>query len=360
MDNKENINFVRKVHNNEKNTLDNVLSFLDPTISDILEKISREAKDRIEEIRLRAGQPLMICMEGKDCFINKSGDLLLNKKDSYITNKLDVSKSFQIISNYSVYAIEEELKNGYITIKGGHRVGVSGKAVYGENGIETIKNISSLNIRIAREKIGSSDDIMKFIIKKPNTIYHTLIVSPPQCGKTTLLRDVIRNLSNGMVDYNFRGIKVGVVDERSEIASLYNGQSQNDIGVRTDILDGCKKYDGMILLIRSMSPHVIATDELGDEKDIKAIHEALKAGVKIIATVHGEDIKDLRTKPNLREIIKENIFERIFILDNSNGVGTIRKILDGRTFDPVDIKEKGRKNYVSIKNHRKSNNYNFF
>ncbi len=349
-------NFIKKDIKFETNTLNEVIKYLDPALVQIINKIPNDIKERVEEIRIRSGKPLMVCLDGTDYIINKDGSISLNNFNPYISTSLNVSKSFQILSNYSVYAIEEELKNGFLTIKGGHRVGVSGKVVYGKNGLETIKDISSLNVRIARAKIGVSDDIMKYIIKNPNTIYHTLIVSPPQCGKTTLLRDMIRNLSNGMTKYKFRGLKIGLVDERSEIASLYNGQPQNNIGIRTDVLDGCKKYDGMILLIRSMSPHVIATDELGDEKDINAIHEALKAGVKVIATVHGEGIDDLNSKPNLKEIIKEKIFERIFILDNSKGVGTIKQILDGYTYRSVREEDN---NYVSLKNIRKSNNYNF-
>lgn len=350
-------NFVIKDLKYDTDTLNKVLKYLDPALVEVIDKIPDDIKGRVEEVRIRSGKPLMICLEGTDYIINKDGSISLSNLNPYISTELNVSKSFQILSNYSIYAIEEELKNGFLTIKGGHRVGVSGKVVYGRHGLETIKDISSLNVRIAREKIGVSNDIIKYIIKQPNTIYHTLIVSPPQCGKTTLLRDVIRNISNGMPNYNFRGLKIGLVDERSEIASLYNGQPQNNIGIRTDVLDGCKKYDGMTLLIRSMSPHIIATDELGDEKDINAIHEALKAGVKVIATVHGEDIDDLKSKPNLKQIINEKIFERILILDNSKGVGTIRKILDGYTYRSV--REEENNNYVSFKNVRKPNNYNF-
>ena len=357
METRKSNNFIKKDFGFGTTTLNKVLKYLDPSLVEIIDKIPDDIKERIEEIRIRSGKPLMICLDGTDYIINKDGSISLNNFNPYITNEINVAKSFQILCNYSIYAIEEELKNGFLTIKGGHRVGVSGKVVYGKKGLETIKNISSLNVRIAREQIGVSNDIIKHIIKKPNTIYHTLIVSPPQCGKTTLLRDIIRNLSNGMPSYSFRGLKIGLVDERSEIASLYNGQPQNNIGIRTDVLDGCKKYDGMILLIRSMSPHIIATDELGDEKDINAIHEALKAGVKVIATVHGEGIEDLKTKPNLKEIIKEKIFERIIILDNSKGVGTISKILDGTTYR--SIREEENNNYVSFKNIRKPNNYNY-
>ncbi len=358
MEKPKNKNFIKKYSDIDVSIFNNVLNYLDPMLTDVLVKVPDDIKHEIEEIRIRAGKPLMICMKGSDFFINKDGDISIYNINPYIATDLNVLKSFQIICNYSIYAIEEELKNGFLTIKGGHRVGVSGKVIYGKNGLETIKNISSLNVRIAREKIGVSNEIMKYIIKKPNTIYHTLIVSPPQCGKTTLLRDVIRNLSNGIEEYNFSGIKIGLVDERSEIASVFNGQPQNNIGIRTDILDGCKKYDGMILLIRSMSPHVIATDELGDEKDVKALHEALKAGVKIIATVHGENVNDLKSKPNLKQIINEKIFERIFILDNSKGVGTISKILNGSSFN--SIREDDGNNYAYIKNHRKSNYNSLF
>jgi stage III sporulation protein AA len=326
--------FIKKNLSSDKN-FDSIIEYLDYDISNLLEKIPKNKKEVIEEIRLRVGNPLMVTMSNKDYFVTRKGELVNELKESYIVTRENIYNTFRLISNFSVYAFEEEIKNGFITIKGGHRVGVAGKVVYGKNGLETIKNISSLNIRIARQKLGVSNNVIKYLIKKPNTIYHTLIVSPPQCGKTTLLRDIVRNISNGVPKLNFKGLKVGLVDERSEIASVYNGYPQKDVGVRTDILDGCQKHDGIIMLIRSMSPAVIATDELGDVKDIKAIHEALRAGVKIIATVHGEEIEDIKTKPNLKEIINEKIFERIIILDNSMGVGTVRDILDGKKYESL-------------------------
>ncbi|MGF7056997.1 stage III sporulation protein AA [Brassicibacter mesophilus] len=330
-----NSNFKKKKLSFSDNSFERVIEYLDPMLSDLMSKISLEAMHRIEEIRLRTEKPLMVCMEGLDFYVTHNSEISEKNIDSYIVSKDNIVKTFQILCNYSIYSIEEELRNGFITIKGGHRVGIAGKAVYGKGGLETIKDISSLNLRIARQKIGVSDKLFKHIIKKPNTIYHTLIVSPPQCGKTTMLRDLIRNISDGVPRYSFRGIKVGIVDERSELGGLYRGSPQNNVGVRTDILDGCQKYDGIIILLRSMSPNVIATDELGGSQDIKAIHEAIKAGVKIIATVHGEDINDICSKPNLREIVKENIFERIIILDNSQGVGTVRDIIDGTSYKSI-------------------------
>lgn len=316
-----------------------ILKYLDLDLSNILKRIPLLVRKRVEEIRLRLGRPLAINYDGKDSFIKNNGILTDNAYESYIVNEKNIKNTFQLISNYSIYAFEEELRNGFITIRGGHRIGITGKVLYKNNNIYTIKEISSLNIRIAREKKGVSDRVIRYIIKKPNTIYNTLIVSPPQCGKTTLLRDLIRNLSNGIPKLNFYGLKIGVVDERTEIAGIYKGYPQNDIGLRTDVLDSCRKLDGMMLLLRSMSPNVIATDELGEEKDIVAIHQALKAGVKIISTVHGESIDDLLTRPYLKQILNENIFERIILLSNKKGVGTIDDIIDGRTYKSIFKKE---------------------
>jgi len=328
-------NFIKSKKTCKVSAYYEILDFLDSELTDVLSKIPKDIIERVEEIRLRNGKPLMINLGNKDYFISKNAELVSEPSNCVYINYKHIVKTFQLISNYSIYSIEEELKNGFVTVRGGHRVGVTGKAIYGINGLETIRDISSLNIRIAKEIIGVSDAIMEYIIRKPNTIYNTLLVSPPQCGKTTLLRDIIRNISNGMCDKKFHGIKVGVVDERSEIGGTYRGYPQNDVGVRTDIIDGCQKYEGIMLLLRSMSPNVIATDEIGDEKDIKAIHEAIKAGVKIISTVHGNGLDDILSKPKLKNIISEKVFERIILIDNSKGVGTIQDIVDGFSFKSV-------------------------
>ncbi len=330
-----NNNFNKLVHPDMTNAYYEVLNYVDPELTNILSKLSRNKVEKVEEIRLRNGKPLMLFLDNSDYFVSTNGTLTFEPINCVDITYKHILKTFQLISSYSIYSIEEELKNGFVTVRGGHRVGVTGKAVYGINGLETMRDISSLNIRIAKEIIGVSNRIIKYIIKKPNTIYNTLLVSPPQCGKTTLLRDIIRNISNGVDSCNFHGIKVGVVDERSELGGTYKGCPQNDVGIRTDIIDSCRKHEGIMLLLRSMSPNVIATDEIGDEKDIKAIHEAMKAGVKIISTVHGDGINDILSKPKLRDVITEKVFERIVLIDNTNGVGTIQDIVDGISFKSV-------------------------
>lgn len=305
----------------------------------ILTQIPLSYKEKIEEIRLRNNNPLTISCEGKDYFIREDGKVSTEINEGFIVLEKHIHSTFQIFSNYSVYAYQEEIKNGYITIKGGHRVGIGGKIVYGPKGIETIKNISSLNIRVAREKKDISNHIVPYLLDHNRRFYNTLIISSPQCGKTTLLRDIIRNLSNGYGMMDKEGFKISIVDERSEIAGMYRGTAQNDIGVRTDVLDGCLKSDGIMMAIRSMSPDIIAVDEIGGVKDVEAIHEALRAGIKLIATVHGYSLEELQEKRSMEELFKEKIFERYIILDRSNGVGTIKKIIDGYSFKTIYPKE---------------------
>lgn len=315
-----------------------VIQHIDCDLTKILKNLNNDISSTLEEIRLRSGKPLMISAEGKDFCIDSSGKAYKDDKDfkkGYIVNLENINNTFQKISNHSIYSIQEELKQGFITIKGGHRIGLIGKCIYKEDKLFSIKNISSINIRISREVIGASENLMKYLVRPPNNIYSTLLVSPPKCGKTTLLRDIIRNLSDGMENINMKGLKIGVVDERSEIAAMHNGQPQNDLGLRTDILDSCYKYDGMMILLRSMSPDVIATDEIGDAMDIKAMYQAVKSGVKIIATAHGEDLEDIKNKLSLGEIIENKVFERIVTLDNSRGVGTISDVIDGKTYKSI-------------------------
>lgn len=313
---------------------DSVIEYLTLDLKNPLSKLPNYLKDNIEEIRLRVNTPLCIYSEGKDHFVSKEGRIANSFSEAIIVNAEQINKTFQLVSNYSIYALKEELKNGFITVKGGHRIGIGGKVIYGDTGIEGIKNVSSLNFRIAREKLGISDKFIKYLIRN-NNFCNTLIISPPQCGKTTLLRDMIRNLSNGMKKPYVNGYKVGLVDERSEIAGVFNGMPQKDVGIRTDVLDSCNKPQGIIMLIRSMSPNIIAVDEIGSADDIKAIEEALRAGIKLIATVHGYSISDIKDRKSLRDLFQEKVFERYLILDNSKGVGTVREIIDANSMKNI-------------------------
>lgn len=330
MDSSKDKNFVSKMDRSllRKEILDILPAHIRELLMDTLQRYG----DELEEIRLRSERPLSISMGNHDYFIDNKGELLSRSEGSYHIKRIDIEKTFHILTDYSIYALEEEIRNGFITIKGGHRIGISGRVVLNDKAIKTIKDISGLNIRISKEKVGISDEIMAHIIASTSQIHHTLIVSPPQCGKTTLLRDIIRNISNGMKRYDFKGLKVGVVDERSEISGTYQGIPQNDVGIRTDVLDACPKAEGIMMLIRSMSPQVIATDEIGKAEDIQAIEEALHAGIKLLTTVHGSSLEEIKKRPNLSHIIELGVFERIIFLTNLPKVGTIHSIIDGSNY----------------------------
>lgn len=216
----------------------------------ILENISDAISEFIEEIRIRLNQVIILKI-GQELMII-----------DHVINNQEINEIFERICENSIYAYKKEICQGFITIKGGHRVGITGTVVIEEN-IKNINYISSLNFRIAREKKDSSKKIIKYIInQKENSIYNTLMISPPGSGKTTLLRDIIRNLSNGIKELNFTAKVVGLVDERGEIAATYKGIAQNDVGIMTDIMTNCPKSIGMKMLIRSMSPQIIACDEI--------------------------------------------------------------------------------------------------
>lgn len=259
----------------------------------------------IEEIRIRNSKPIILKLNNSEKIIN------------YIVQTEDVLKILQSICENSIYSYQNQICEGFITIKGGHRIGITGSAVIENNKVKNINYISNLNFRIARQIIGCSNNIIKEIInQEENTIYNTLIVSSPGAGKTTLLRDIIRNLSNGTVEIT--GKNIGVVDERGEIAAMYKGIPQNDLGIRTDIIENIKKSVGMKMLIRSMAPEIIVADEIGSKEDVQEINYAVCSGIKGIFTAHGNSLEDLKLNPAIAELIDKNIFERLLFLDKNN------------------------------------------
>lgn len=277
--------------------------------------------DKLQEIRIRVGQPLLLVFNQEECMIPSS------LTDKHMVTKNEVRETLDYISNYSLYAFENEMKQGFITIEGGHRVGLTGKTVIENNKVKNMQFISSINIRIAHEIIGCADGVIPYISAN-RQICHTLIISPPRCGKTTLLRDLVRQISNG--NKFVKGCTVGVVDERSELGGCFMGIAQNHMGIRTDILDCCPKAEGMIMLVRSMSPEVIAVDEIGSPEDVHAIEYVMHCGCKLLASVHGSSMEEIQNQPILSRLIQEKRFERYILLDHSIGIGRIKKIFDER------------------------------
>ncbi|MCI9082321.1 MAG: stage III sporulation protein AA [Lachnospiraceae bacterium] len=265
-----------------------------------------------EEIRLRIGRPVMVLGKGREYYWNLRENRLQNHREgSYVWREPDMKETLSRMSQYSMYALEEELRSGFFTIQGGHRVGVAGRTVCERGKIQSFRNICSLNVRVARQKKDCARGLLAWIAQRDN-IYNTLILSPPGVGKTTMLRDCIRLLSNGTADISAK--KIGVVDERSEIAACFFGVPQNDLGDRTDVLDACPKAEGMRLLLRSMSPQIIAVDELGGREDCYAVEEALHCGCRILGTMHAQNTRELQEKVYLKSWLEKEFFGRFVFL----------------------------------------------
>ena len=303
--------------------IDYILKCFPIHIRDILNKnLTNEELELLEEIRVRNNLPL-ICKIGQ-------ADKVLNYK--ILTE--DINYIFQKICENSIYTYQNQIANGYITIQGGNRVGIVGTAVLHEDKVTNFNYISGLNFRISRQILGCSNSIMQKIInKEQNTIYNTLIISMPGMGKTTLLRDIIRNISNG-IEGLIDGANIAVIDERGEISATFKGIMQNDLGIRTDVVNDIPKHIGMRLAIRSMSPKVLAADEIGSKEDSEAINYAMCCGVKGIFTAHGESIEDVCKNPELKELINNKIIERVILIKNCV-LGDSKK--NNRSFNIIKI-----------------------
>ncbi|HHY73082.1 MAG TPA: stage III sporulation protein AA [Bacillus bacterium] len=292
-----------------------IFDVLPKTIVERICQYSQSVQEKIEEIRIRIDRPLELVIDGEPFYPN-----------GYIVTKHDGLNLLNKLSDYSIYTLEEELKRGFITIRGGHRVGLAGKVITEKGQVKAIKEVTSFNIRVAKEKIGICNYFIPYLYN--DRWLNTIIFGSPQTGKTTLLRDIARAISSGNYERNIPSFKVGIVDERSEIAGCVKGVPQHHFGPRLDVLDACPKAEGMMMLIRSMSPDVLVVDEIGREEDTEAILEAVNAGVRLIVTVHGFDIEDLYRRPSLKSLMELQVFERFVGLTRAFGPGTVTSILD--------------------------------
>ena len=280
----------------------------------------------LQEIRIRAGQPVFLIIDGAEWVLGEQGLLSgSGAKTAPRAEKRLLKELLEIFARHSLYAYEDEIRQGFLTIEGGHRVGLCGKAVLEGDKVRTIKEISSLNIRIAHEKRGCADAVFPYLFEDGGLV-NTLLVSPPGAGKTTMLRDMIRQVSDGS-RYG-PGRSVAVVDERSELAACFLGQPQCDLGMRTDVLDGCPKAVGMMMAIRSMAPYAVAVDEIGTKEDLEALRQASNCGCRILATVHGSSVFDLTNKPVISEMVREKVFARYVVLGKNPHPGTVIGIYD--------------------------------
>lgn len=291
---------------------EDIIPFLPQEWGDAIEAADDRQTRRVTEVRLRAGKNI--------CLRYGTDEIILTE---YMVTVRDLAMIVSSLCHHSCYAMESELQNGYITIRGGHRVGIAGQAVLAEGKIKLLKEIGSLVIRVARQVIGAANKLVDYV-RDGQRVKSTLIVAPPYCGKTTILRDLIRLLSDG--DAHHRGVQVALADERSELASVYRGLPMLNVGARTDVVCGAPKAEAMMLLVRAMSPCVVATDELGKKEDFVAVEEALHMGVVVIATLHGQDWRDVVHRMDKPQEKVLSLFHNVIFLTNRPTMGTIREV----------------------------------
>lgn len=313
---------------NKENVVKKIAMYLSTNLTNILLSQDDLIIKNIYEIRIRINTPIYIKTLNGNFFISLKKYSVMSHSNYYKITKNDISHTMSSLTSYSLHAYENEIKNGYLTIQGGHRIGICGNCIYKNDRFSGYKNITSLNIRVAKDILNCADNYMKYIIKNRNEIYNTLVAGPPLSGKTTFIRDLARKLSDGTSNPEFNGCDVTVIDERGEIASEYNGMPQIYIGMRTDILSYCMKKEGFFMSIRSLSPKIIISDELGSEEDFEIIQYALKSGVKIVSTAHCFDIEDLFKNIYINKILQSNFIERVIILNNNHGPMHVNKIYD--------------------------------
>lgn len=294
--------------------MENIIRFLPNEISKLLNVLPQGTREDLEEVRLRVNRPVEVISRGETRYL------------PYMFSKNDADQLISSLAGHSFYTLDEELKRGYITIEGGHRIGLAGKVILEEGRVKALRHLASFNIRVAREKIGVAERLIPFLYD--SGWKHTMIIGPPQTGKTTMLRDLARIVSSGFQMKGIPAMKAGIIDERSEIAGCMQGVPQLQFGPRVDVLDACPKAEGMMMMIRALSPDVLIVDEIGREEDKTAIMEAVNAGITLMMTTHGKNLEEIKKRPLLKEIIGQRVFQRFIELSRDSRPGTVISIKD--------------------------------
>lgn len=308
-------------------TWDSLLALLPVEWRSCLLQTESSILTRVQELRIRQNQPVLVYGDFGELVLTPNG-LTGDWTQALVAQPEQVRHLLATISRNSIYALEAELRSGYVTMTGGHRIGLGGRAVTENGRVRTLKYISSFNIRLARQVVGCARELVPKLFTTDGRLCSTLLIAPPQGGKTTMLRDLVRHLSWGQSCP--RPYKLVLVDERSELAACYQGVPQLDVGPRTDVLDACPKAEGMMMALRSLSPEVLVTDEVGRLSDAEAIEEALHCGVTVLATAHGSSWEELLRRPALKELLRQGSFARFVLLSTRLGPGTIEAVFDAQ------------------------------
>ncbi len=300
------------------------ISALPSQIYQVLSKIPAELSGKITAVRIRVDKPVVLDAGTSQYFVTKYGEITtISRCDTLRCDRNMVCDCYLSICEYSVHSHEDDIKKGFITVNGGHRVGICGSAVMQDDKISTVVDITSLNIRIARQVVGVGDRFLQRVFD--GGLCSALIIGEPSSGKTTLLRDVTRLLGSGKLN---ECKSVSVIDQRGEIAGVFSGRIQNDLGIKSDVLDGYPKSQGIEIATRTLSPDVIVCDELGDQEEINSIAGAVNCGVKIIATAHARNIDELLSRDAVKRLIKLGVFDKLVVLEGKDNPSEIKQVIE--------------------------------
>lgn len=311
--------------------LNTVWSMFPAEVGACLARIPGDTLARVEELRFRVNQPIQLCGAKTDLYLtNNASGCTVKATEGIPASQSLINQIMQTATQASLYAVGDELRRGYVTVPGGHRIGIAGRVAVSEAGtVKSIRTISSLNVRIARQFLGVADAAKRYLFHatdgRPVSV---LILSPPGCGKTTLLRDLSRQWSVGTISAQSPACKVTVVDERSEISGCIDGVPQFELGPRTDVLDGCPKAEGMMMAIRTLSPDIVVTDEIGRSADVQAVLEAVNAGVAVVTSAHASSLDEWRQRPHMEDLLQAKAFYRYVLLSRRKGPCTVERIFD--------------------------------
>ncbi len=304
----------------KRNRFKSAATVLPPRLFSVLTSVPESITDKVQEIILRVNRPLCVQTPEKRYYFTENNCVTDTIFDSQmvVLSSREMFETFQNMCNYSVYSRQNEINSGFITLKGGHRAGICGTAVLNDKKIANVKDITTINIRIAKEIFGCSNELFRRV----ESLKGVLICGAPCSGKTTILRDLARQLS-----YKH---KISLIDERSELASVVNGDFQNDIGL-CDVFDGYIKSEAITQALRTMSPDIIVCDELSTESDVEAVKQSLNSGVAFIATMHADSIEMLKKRPIARQLLNTQAFSYIVFLDSREKVGVIKDVVNNNS-----------------------------
>ncbi len=303
---------------------DDAVSRLGEKWSTWLKRVPEDVKARTQEVHLHTGSPVVLTGAGNLSFVTDKGDVTSVYRDGLPTATLEtMEKAMASLCDYSIHSFQGDIQNGFITVRGGHRAGICGTAVVEKGKVSSIRDISSINLRIARQHFGAADSILHSAFAKG--VKGLLLAGPPGCGKTTILRDLARQLSSGAAGCYYR---VALVDERGELGGVYRGQAQNNLGPCCDCLDGYPKAQGILQALRSLAPQVIVCDEVGDDADIDAIKAGVNGGAKMIVSIHAGSLSELMDRPQCRALLNTNAFDYVAVMEGRDHPGRIQSITE--------------------------------